>query len=190
MRRAVLPVAGVSLVIVGLAGLAVSIALMPGTGAGRRAGGSATDAMFIERMIPHHDDAIAMAELALTRAEHPELRQLAADIKRTQTAENEQMREWYRDWYGSEVPEVGRSPGMMGGMMGSVDLENLEAAEQFDKAFIEEMIPHHRMAIMMASMAGRATNRPQMRELTSTIIEDQSREIDMMREWYDEWYAR
>ncbi|MBS3974766.1 MAG: DUF305 domain-containing protein [Actinobacteria bacterium] len=148
------------------------------------------DAMFIEQMIPHHDDAIEMAELALTRAEHPEIKQLAADIKRTQTAENAQMRTWYREWFG--VPDVGRSPQMMGGMMGpgAMDMADLEVAEPFDKAFIEAMIPHHQTAIMMSRMAGGASGRPEMRELTSAIIEAQSTEIEQMRTWYEEWYGR
>ncbi len=54
---------------------------------------------FIEQMIPHHDDAIAMAEIALTKAEHPEIKQLASNIKQSQSAENEQMRTWYKSWY-------------------------------------------------------------------------------------------
>jgi len=149
------------------------------------------DAMFIEQMIPHHDDAIEMAELALTRAEHPEIRRLAADIKRTQAAENAQMRTWYREWFGTAVPDVGDRSRMMGGMMrGGVDIEDLEGAEQFDKAFIEAMVPHHQMGIMMSQMAGGATNRSELRELTDAIIEGQSAEIDKMQAWYDEWYGR
>lgn len=153
---------------------------------------SGMDAMFIEQMIPHHDDAIEMAELALTRAEHPEIRRLAADIKRTQTAENAQMRSWYREWFGVAVPNVGGSSQMMGGMMGSgpMDIADLEVAEPFDKAFIEAMIPHHQTAIMMSRMAGSASSRSEMRELTTSIIETQSTEIESMQAWYEEWYGR
>ncbi len=41
------------------------------------------DRHFIEQMIPHHNDAILMAEIALEKAEHQEIKTLAADIKRT-----------------------------------------------------------------------------------------------------------
>ncbi len=162
---------------------------VPSTGAAR-----GVDSMFIEQMIPHHDDAIAMAELALTRAEHPEIKQLAEDVIRTQTAENAHMRDWYGQWYGESVPTSGTgSYGMMGGgMMGGNfgDLKDLEAAEQFDKAFIEQMIPHHQMGIMMARMAGNATGRTEIQGLTDSIIRTQSDEIDRMQQWYQEWYGR
>ena len=73
---------------------------------------------FIEQMIPHHDDAIMMAEIALTKAEHPEIKQLAEDIKRTQSEENAMMREWYKTWYGTNVPDTASTGrGLGGGMM-------------------------------------------------------------------------
>ncbi len=152
------------------------------------------DSMFIEEMIPHHDDAIAMAELALTQAEHPEIKQLARDVIRTQSAENAQMRDWYEEWYGESVPADGSgSSGMMGGgMMGGNfgDLTALEEAEQFDQAFIEQMIPHHQMGIMMARMVDNSSSRAEIQGLAESIIRTQSEEIDRMQQWYQEWYGR
>ena len=62
----------------------------PGGGgpAGRAGSGLGFDMArhFIEEMIPHHQDAVEMADLALARAEHPELRELAASIKSVQAA--------------------------------------------------------------------------------------------------------
>jgi len=192
MHRATTPLVAVALVIVGMLGLIVTVAYVQPVAFSGTATAGGTDAMFIERMIPHHDDAIEMAELALTRAEHPEIKQLAADVKRTQTAENAQMRTWYREWFGTAVPDVGVSSPMMSGMMGSGagSMADLEVAEPFDKAFIEAMIPHHQMGIMMSQMAGRTSARPETRGLTSSIIEAQSAEIAKMQAWYDEWYGR
>ncbi|OYD95759.1 DUF305 domain-containing protein [Nostoc sp. 'Peltigera membranacea cyanobiont' 210A] len=62
------------------------------------------DQHFIEMMIPHHQDAIAMADLALSRAKHPEVKKIAEAIKKEQTLEIEEMRTWYKKWYGKEVP--------------------------------------------------------------------------------------
>lgn len=57
------------------------------------------DLMFIEMMIPHHASAVAMAQVAETRAEHPEIRSLAEDIIVSQSAEIEQMQSWREQWY-------------------------------------------------------------------------------------------
>jgi uncharacterized protein (DUF305 family) len=171
----------------------------PGIGA---FGGSAdgitgtVDRHFLEQMIPHHEDAVAMAELALTRAEHPELKQLAETIIRDQTREIDQMRTWYESWYGTAAPVGGevRSPGggmMGGGMMNDgADLEVLAAAAAFDKEFIEQMIPHHQMGVMMARMVLARSDRTEIQELGRSIIETQTAEIEQMRDWYGEWYGR
>lgn len=156
------------------------------------------DAHFIEQMIPHHEDAITMAELALTRSQRPEIRQLAQNIIDSQSAEIEQMQAWYQDWFGRELPtgdQVMMQHSMMGrggfhmGMLGDeTDVARLTQASDFDRAFIEEMIPHHQMAVMMASMLQRGTQRPEMQTLADDIIAAQTSEIEQMREWYNEWF--
>ena len=154
------------------------------------------DSHFIEQMIPHHEDAITMADLALEKAEHQEIVLLAQDIKRTQSNEIKKMQDWYKEWYGKEVSDTflgtGHSMGsgmMHGGMMGDeTDSRQLQYAAYFDKAFIEEMIPHHQMAVMMAEMLERTTNRAEMKQLAKDIIEAQTKEINSMRSWYKEWY--
>ena len=50
------------------------------------------DRHFIEMMIPHHENAIAMAKLAPGRAKHPEIESLATSIIKDQTSEINQMR--------------------------------------------------------------------------------------------------
>jgi uncharacterized protein (DUF305 family) len=153
------------------------------------------DRHFIEQMIPHHEDAIAMADIALTKAEHQEITQLAGNIKSDQTREISQMREFYKRTYGTDVPA---SSGMMGPGEGmghsemrgdSTDLVQLENAKPFDKAFIEEMVPHHRMAIMMSQMLLQRSNNQEMRELAESIIKTQSDEIEQMQRWYRNWYG-
>lgn len=154
------------------------------------------DRHFIEQMIPHHEDAITMAEIALEKAQHQEIKTLANDIKRTQSAEIDQMRVWYKDWFGADVSKTDtpKGVGMMGtrmqrGMMGDEeDIERLQNAADFDKAFIEEMIPHHQMAVMMAQMLIRSTNQDEMKKLGGDIIAAQTKEINDMRSWYKAWF--
>jgi uncharacterized protein (DUF305 family) len=162
---------------------------------GNNQAASTIDKHFIEQMIPHHEGAIAMANLALQKAKRPEIKTLATAIIAAQTTEIQSMNGWYQDWFGSAVPKV--STGMMGGGMmsqsgmhmgGQEDMTALENASDFDKAFIEEMIPHHQLAIMMANMLQSGTNRPEMQLLAKNIISSQSKEIQQMQSWYVQWY--
>jgi uncharacterized protein (DUF305 family) len=176
------------------------------------------DQRFIVMMIPHHDGAIAMAELALTRSKRPEIRALAEQIKTSQREENAQMRRWYLQWFGTDVPAwpagglgqgmgmglgrgrgagwgMGMGPGMGMGMgmgmpgMGTT-LEALKSAPDFDRAFIEQMIPHHRMGVMMASHAQWNTQNRELRDLQAEMVKVQSEEIERMEQWYRQWYTR
>ena len=73
------------------------------------------DQHFIEMMIPHHQDAIAMADLALIRGKRPEVKKLAQAIKKDQTREIQEMRTWYKQWFGKEVAAHSMTDmGMMG----------------------------------------------------------------------------
>jgi uncharacterized protein (DUF305 family) len=157
------------------------------------------DQQFMVMMVPHHDGAIAMAELALTRAKRPEIRALAQQIKASQTAENAQMRRWYRQWFGTDVPAWtagGMGMGMGHGMghgMGmpamATSLQGLRTAPDFDRAFIEQMVPHHRMGVMMATHAKWNTQHPELRQLQAAMVRVQSQEIAQMAQWYRAWYG-
>lgn len=162
-----------------------------------QANANSLDAHFIEQMIPHHEDAITMAKLAQTKAKRPEVKQLAENIIDSQGKEIAQMKSWYKEWFGQDVPEdeaVMGQHSMMGGngmhmgMMGNqTDKTSLENADDFDSAFIREMIPHHQMAVMMATMLKNGTNRPEMSKLADDIIAAQTKEINEMRTWLNEW---
>lgn len=142
------------------------------------------DAHFIEQMIPHHEGAIAMAQVALERSERPEIASLAQGIIDAQTKEIDDMKAWYEEWYGGAPAAAGH--GMhMDGMTG--DLGALGAAPDFDLEFIAQMIAHHEMAVMMAQMLAAGTARPEMKALADQIITSQSREITMMRSWAKQW---
>ena len=154
------------------------------------------DEHFIEQMIPHHDGAIAMAKLALQKAKKPEIKTLAQNIITAQEKEVTEMQGWYKSWFGVDV-KTGNTYSMMGGMMSSGGMhmvgnqdntQALENAPDFDKAFIEDMIPHHQLAIIMAQMLKAGTNRPEMLTLANNITESQSKEIEQMQSWYKSWY--
>lgn len=155
------------------------------------------DRHFIEQMIPHHEGAVDMATLALEKSKRIEIKTLATSIIDSQTKEIDDMQEWYREWFGKDVSKG--DMGMMGGgmMSGSgmhmgeeEDIASLENATDFDRAFLEAMIPHHQMALMMVRMLSSATNRPEMVQLAKNITTSQSKEIEDMQSWYMEWYGQ
>jgi uncharacterized protein (DUF305 family) len=75
------------------------------------------DQHFIEMMIPHHEGAVKMADLALVQSKRPEIKKLAVSITSSQSREIQNMRTWYKQWYGKEVPAQPMNMGMMGGSM-------------------------------------------------------------------------
>jgi uncharacterized protein (DUF305 family)/predicted small secreted protein len=151
--------------------------------------GKYSDKAFIDAMVPHHQGAIAMAEVALKNAEHEEIKQLSQNIISSQQAEIEELKAIKEEEYGtSEVPmEMG--PEQMRGM-GMMNPEQLAHSEPFDKAFIGAMIPHHQSAIEMANVAEENTNNPRIRELAKNIVSAQQREIGQMEQWRNEWYPQ
>ncbi|MBW4587013.1 MAG: DUF305 domain-containing protein [Aetokthonos hydrillicola CCALA 1050] len=57
------------------------------------------DLRFIDAMIPHHEGAVTMAQDALTKSKHPEIKKLAQDIITSQQKEIKQMKQWRQEWY-------------------------------------------------------------------------------------------
>lgn len=152
------------------------------------------DRHFIEQMIPHHEGAIEMAKLALEKSKRPEILSLANGIIDAQQSEITNMQKWYKEWFGTDVLKTDQH--MMGGHMMSGtshmnsmsgDLDKLRTAKDFDLEFINQMIPHHEMAVMMASMLKGSTERSEMKELADNIITSQTREIEMMQSWVGAW---
>ena len=170
-------------------------------------GQRSADAHVMVRMIPHHEGAIAMAELALERSGRREIRLLAETIRRSQRQEIDRMRRWYRRWYGGDVPTWPADGMGMGGMGMGMDmgmgmggrglgmpgfatsLEALRTAPAFDRTFLEQMIAHHRMGVMMALHAQAATIHPELRELEAAMVRTQSEEIVQMARWYQQWFG-
>ena len=79
--------------------------------------------------------------------------------------------------------------GMMSGSSAMGSGATMMNATDTDKAFLEEMTPHHQAAIQMATMMKAKTNRPEMKKMADDIISAQTREMQMMQDWYESWYG-
>jgi uncharacterized protein (DUF305 family) len=152
---------------------------MPGMGV-RGGRMSMDEAAFLAMMIPHHEMALDMAEVAIRRGSDPEVRDLAERIAADQRAEIDWMRDRYRAWFGGEVPRMPMSGAMA--MMGmGMDAAALEATAEPDRAFLAMMVPHHAGAILMADMALAAEPRAEVAGLARRIIATQAAEIGEMQ---------
>ncbi|MEN9561156.1 MAG: hypothetical protein RIQ56_429 [Candidatus Parcubacteria bacterium] len=146
------------------------------------------DKQFIVDMIPHHEGAIAMAKIALRRSQRGEIKKLAAEIVSAQEKEIRDMTSWYSEWFGGTVPESSMAGMHMQGMMGVPSALESVSDKDFDKVFIDQMIPHHEMAVMMAMLLGSGTDREEMKGLAEAVHSSQSAEIEKMKSWRRAWY--
>ncbi|MFH9818229.1 DUF305 domain-containing protein [Streptomyces sp. NPDC017230] len=145
---------------------------------------NAADVAFAQGMIPHHRQAVQMADLAPSRAQSAEVKKLAADIKKAQDPEIKTLSGWLTSW-GEEVPAEGamdHSMHDMGGMMTSEEMNELENAsgKAFDSAFLEMMIKHHEGAVEMAGAEQADGSYAPAKKMAGDIVTSQSAEIDQM----------
>jgi uncharacterized protein (DUF305 family) len=150
--------------------------------------GQYSDRRFIDMMTPHHAMAVEMAEMALMRAMHPELKEMAQSIVDSQAAEIDEMKTIKKELFGTERTPSRMSPIVMDNM-GMASMEELQQASDFDCAFIDSMIPHHAAAIPMASVVLRRSQNDELKALARDIVDAQSREIGQMQEWHATWCA-
>ena len=137
----------------------------------------AADISFAEKMIPHHEQAIEMSEIALLNTTSPEVLQLAQEIKNAQSPEIQIMKSW------EGVKESTHSGHLMDGMLSEVELSELREAKgkEFDLLFLRGMIKHHEGAIAMAQEVAASMNKD-VADLSALIIAAQQLEIAKMNE--------
>jgi len=144
------------------------------------------DGAFTAQMIPHHESAVEMAEMAQEKAEHPEIIRLAKEIIRTQNAEIGDLDTINRRLLADGESDLGMDDAAMGMDM---DTGALETADPFDREFIDQMIPHHQGAIRMSRVALRDGEDEEVKALALAIVDAQAAEIEQMNEWREKWYG-
>ena len=141
------------------------------------------DVMFAQMMIPHHEQAVTMADLADTRASDPLIIDLALEIKGAQDPEIALMSSWLDAW-GAERLSSDDALGAHGshGMAGMLSDQQLQALSQaegsaFDTLFARSMMEHHEGAVQMARDVLDAGSDPEVAALAREIIVTQEKEI-------------
>ncbi|MFE6337669.1 DUF305 domain-containing protein [Streptomyces sp. NPDC057798] len=144
---------------------------------------NAADTAFAKGMIPHHRQAIEMADLAATRAESAEVKKLAEEIKKAQDPEIKTLSGWLTSW-GEQVPAegAGHEGHDMSGMMTAEEMKQLKSAsgKAFDTAFLTLMIKHHEGAVAMAKTEQAEGTYQPAKDMADQIITSQSAEIARM----------
>jgi len=150
------------------------------------------DVKFMQGMIGHHTQAIAMVELLKTHTQRNDMKLLGRRIEVSQTSEIQMMKTWLKN-QGRDVPTDADYKMMMAmpdmampGMLTQKQMDELAAAKAaaFDRLFLEDMIQHHQGALTMVRglMATPAAGQDSaIYQFASSVEADQSAEINRMR---------
>lgn len=139
------------------------------------------EAMFLQMMIPHHQQAIVISDLAISISKNEDILKLANQIKGAQAPEIDQMKSWLKAAGLGEDP--GHSMHAMAGMLTDSQLEQLKnsTGKDFDRQFLSGMIAHHQGAVEMVRMIENSSDL-KLRDFGEQIIQSQSSEIAVMKQ--------
>jgi len=77
--------------------------------------------------------------------------------------------------------------------MSSMSMDDMTAelkdktGDEFDKAFIANMIAHHKGAVEMAKLSAKSAKHQEIKDLSNNIIAAQEKEITQMEQWRIDW---
>ena len=145
------------------------------------------DVTFAQGMIPHHEQAIEMAQMAQGRAQDPRVLDLASRIEAAQQPEIDTLAGWLEEWGVEDSGMGGMDHGGMdhgGGMMSEEDMNALMAASgaEFDRLFLVQMIEHHTGAVDMAMTESAEGQNTDAIAMADTIRDTQNAEIAEMKQ--------
>jgi uncharacterized protein (DUF305 family) len=132
---------------------------------------------YINQMIAHHRGAILLGEQLAKNTKRPELQKLAADIADGEPKLIAELYSWKKDWYG-DSRQV-RDP----------RIENLGAYdENFDLRFLNAIIAHHQIGIVMAKDAQVKASKTEVLANAQAVDSFLSGGVTMLSAWRKGWY--
>ena len=182
-----------------LVALALLSALIAGCGGAAEQvtppGGGQAERAFLSSMVPHHTSAVDMAKVARTEAESDFVRDLAEDIASSQTAEVERMGAIHQELFAMALKPDEGAHAQLGLSAAAAGMDHMDGAavirgrRPFDRAFVDEMVGHHRGAIAMAEVVKERSREGQVRALAQGIVSAQRREIRDMDDFRERTYG-
>ncbi|EIE97588.1 DUF305 domain-containing protein [Saccharomonospora glauca] len=141
------------------------------------------DVEFATRMIPHHEQAVVVADLALEHASNPEIADLARRIKAAQEPELERLLALPILWGETATPGEGERDHDHSHLMTEETFQALQqsSGEEFDALWLQTMIEHHEGAVHMAEAQLRDGRNALASMYAQDIIDRHNKEIDEMR---------
>lgn len=143
------------------------------------------DVTFATQMIPHHQQAVQMANMTDYNTKSPAVKKLATAMRAAQGTEIKTLSGWLTSW-GKPVPTPahgGHNTHEMPGMLSEDELHDLGLAtgSKFDRMWAQLMIEHHKGAITMAKAEQTSGKNAAAVALAKKIEADQTREIAAMQ---------
>ena len=140
---------------------------------------SPSEIMFLQMMIPHHEQAVTISAMAESQTQNAAILDLAKRISEAQQPEIDQMKKLLTD---AGLPTLMDHDMGMNGMIPQSEIDKLSQVQDsaFDKLFLAAMILHHEGAIKMTSPVLDSSN-PEIKLLAETITKIQTSEIAEMK---------
>lgn len=165
------------------------------------------DRDMISMMIRQDEMILAVADLAISRAQRPELKSWAEATKKAKTEESQQLKSWSQQWYGigakampqpfKKTEKMGNTDGMVSNCMNSMPMMeelmikesmlSLNTTTTFDRELTQNVIRYNKMAVMMTSMM-LDSEHPELRVLAQSIIKERATEIKQFQDWHQSWF--
>lgn len=139
-----------------------------------------TDGQFVPMMIKHHEEGIAMARMEEQRGSAASVKALAKSIRESQERDLPELKAHAAHVTGTDAKTspAQHAPTMdMMAEMSKATMTRLKAASgaALDRAFVEEMITHHQMAISM--IEGAKLQNAELKKLSEKMLAGQRREL-------------
>ncbi|MCL6553246.1 MAG: DUF305 domain-containing protein [Firmicutes bacterium] len=146
--------------------------------------GATFDVAFMRELIPVHEEAIEMALAATLNADHPELLRWNQVVIDRKSAQVRQMLAW--------LQAAGAAPGRRNANAVTDPVKKVRSLQgaALEKTYLPLMAAHLEQSVALATLAARKASRPEVRAMAQQIVQTESREAAMLRDWLRQWYGK